>query len=60
VDGTYTRWDHFRAAIVALLGSILLVAVGFTIAILGDRYPTMSTASNVAMATCSDSSCSAG
>ena len=49
-EGAYTRRDHFRAATIALLGSILLVALGFAIAILGDRYPTMSTASNVAMA----------
>ena len=49
-DGAYTRRDHFRAAIVAFIGGILLVALGFAIAILGDHYPTMSTANNVAMA----------
>ena len=49
-DGHYTRWDHCRAAIVAFMGSILLVTLGFGIAVLGDRYPTSSTASNVAMA----------
>jgi hypothetical protein len=49
-DGAYTRWDHFRAAMVAFVAAILLVALGFGIAILGDRYPTNSTANNVAMA----------
>lgn len=49
-DGAYTRGDHFRAALVAFFGSILFIATGFGIASLGDRYPTMSTANNVAMA----------
>jgi hypothetical protein len=49
-DGAYTRWDHFRAAILAFLGAILLVALAFALAILGDRYPANSTANNVAMA----------
>lgn len=48
--GSYTRWDHFRAAILALVGGIILVAMGFLVAILGDRYPTASTANSIAMA----------
>ena len=48
-DGTYTRRDHFRAATVAFVGSLVLIAVGFAVAVLGERYPTMSTANNVAM-----------
>jgi hypothetical protein len=41
-DGAYSRRDHFRAAGVAFLTSLILVFLAFGAALLSEHYPNMS------------------